>query len=461
MEKKALAEFMSTGKVKKLNLHTFKAITPCKKTITQKRKVNELVNETVYLKRMVMELERDGHSVELKEVLNHELHNYPPSIASMNLSCDRIVLRKGNKSSLLGMLKKKCSLTEWPPDIAEWKGKSGIVVDAVALVRSYRPFNNEQGDTYACRILNAVVRGTSYSEIHMVADRYDGNMESGISLKDASGCWDRRGHSQLEYSISSSHVIRNWDSILASNISKAHLLQLLYKQWSNLVHIIPDGVTVVLTGGFENRQEIRIVRNRNTSLKEKDKDDDIVKLVSSTQEEADTRLFMSIAAFVHVGCSRVVIKASDTDIVVLCVYVYDYLAARGLKELYMQTKDYFISIHQIIEVIDADEAKMLPLVHVLSECDTTSFFYGKNKKTFYAATYIHKADLARICSQLENDNISTSLIDQIITVTKSATIAAYHPQEFSNLNALRHHLYARKKNIKLLPPTDDAFRQHV
>ena len=123
---------MSTGKVKKLNFHTFKAITQCKKPITQKRKVNELVNETVYLKRLVMELERDGHSVELKEVLNHELHNYPPSIASMNSSCyrivlevlnneldnyplsiasmksscDRIVLRTGNKSSLLGMLKK-------------------------------------------------------------------------------------------------------------------------------------------------------------------------------------------------------------------------------------------------------------------------------------------------------------------------------------------------------------------
>ena len=274
----------------------------------------------------------------------------------------------------------------------------------------------------------------------MVADRYDGNMESGISLKDASACWDRPGHSQMEYSISSSHVIRNWDSILASNISKTHLLQFLYEQWWNLAHIIPDGVTVVLTGGFENRQEVRIVRNRNTSLKEKDKDDDIVKLVSSTQEEADTRLFMSIAACIHVGCSRVVIKASDTDIVVISVYVYDYLAARGLKELYMQTKDYFIPIHQIIEVIDADEAKMLPLVHALSGCDTTSFFCGKSKKTFYAATYIHKADLARICSQLENDNISTSLIDQIITVTKSATIAAYHPQEFNNLNALRHHL---------------------
>ena len=103
---------MSTGKVKKLNLCTFKAITPCKKPITQKRKVNELVNETVYLKRMVMELERHGHSVELKEVLNHELHNYPSSIVSMKSSCDRIVLRTGNKSSLLGMLKKECSLTE-------------------------------------------------------------------------------------------------------------------------------------------------------------------------------------------------------------------------------------------------------------------------------------------------------------------------------------------------------------
>ena len=135
----------------------------------------------------------------------------------------------------------------------------------------------------------------------------------------------------MEYSISSSHVIRNWYRIIGSNTSKAHLLQFLYEQWSNLAHIIPDGVTVVLTGGFKNREEVKIVRNRNTSLKETNKDDDIVKLVSSTQEEADTRLFMSIAACIHVGCSRVVIRVSDTGIVVISVYVYDYLAARGFK----------------------------------------------------------------------------------------------------------------------------------
>ena len=81
------------------------------------------------------------------------------------------------------MLKKKCSLTEWPPDIAEWKVKSGIVVDAMALVGSYKPFNNEQGDTYACCVLSAVVIGTSYSEVLMVVDRYDVNMESGIKFE--------------------------------------------------------------------------------------------------------------------------------------------------------------------------------------------------------------------------------------------------------------------------------------
>ena len=34
---KAVADFMNTGKVKKFNLHTFNAITPCKKQMTQKR----------------------------------------------------------------------------------------------------------------------------------------------------------------------------------------------------------------------------------------------------------------------------------------------------------------------------------------------------------------------------------------------------------------------------------------
>ena len=114
---------------------------------------------------------------------------------------------------------------------------------------------------------------------------------------------------------------------------KLFLLQFLYEQWSHLSHIIPDCVTVVLTGGFENRQEVRILRNRNACPIEKDKDDDIMKLVSSTQEEADTCLFMSIAACIDMGCSRVVILRHLTDIGMTSAYVYSYLATRGLKEL--------------------------------------------------------------------------------------------------------------------------------
>ncbi len=41
------------------------------------------------------------------------------------------------------------------------------------------------------------------------------------------------------------------------------------------------------------------------------------------------------------------------------------------------------------------------------------------------------------------------------------TIATYHQQAFQSLNELRQHLYARKKSIQALPPTDDAFQQHV
>lgn len=83
----------------------------------------------------------------------------------------------------------------------------------MALVRPHKPLSNEQNDTYTCRILGAVVKGSYYNEIHMIAGKYDGvctvgDMGSGISLKDASGCWDQRGQSQMENSVSSSHNIK-------------------------------------------------------------------------------------------------------------------------------------------------------------------------------------------------------------------------------------------------------------
>lgn len=65
--------------------------------------------------------------------------------------------------------------------------------DLIGFVRCVAPQPEEPAETFAKRLLHRILRsrpaGCIY--VHIVADRYDVHGDSGISLKDASGCHTR------------------------------------------------------------------------------------------------------------------------------------------------------------------------------------------------------------------------------------------------------------------------------
>ena len=97
-------------------------------------------------------------------------------------------------------------------------------------------------------------------------------------------------------------------------------------------------------------------------------------LLSSTHKEADTRVFLHVLSAIKNGCKRIIIRASDTDIVVIALYLFEQLASEGLQELFIKSKDYYIPVHEV-------ETRK-PLLHALSGCDTTSFLFDKGKRAF-------------------------------------------------------------------------------
>lgn len=56
----------------------------------------------------------------------------------------------------------------------------------------------------------------------------------------------------------------------------------------------------------------------------------------SSMEEADGRLLLHAVDMVHNGAKSVVIRATDTDVVVLAVSFFPELRAKGLCELWVQ-----------------------------------------------------------------------------------------------------------------------------
>ena len=106
----------------------------------------------------------------------------------------------------------------------------------------------------------------------------------------------------------------------------------------------------------------------------------------STQEEADTRMILQALhadkRLKELGKQgRIIIKTSDTDVIVFCIYFYKQMT--NTSELWVQmgnvisVKDgrRFLPIHELCSSLSEITCRVLPGAHALSGCNTTSSFF--------------------------------------------------------------------------------------
>lgn len=215
-----------------------------------------------------------------------------------------------------------------------------------------------------------------------------------------------------------------------------------------------------MSGGFSNRLAMHAMTANGSAIPS----DTEEYLLSSTHEEADTRVFLHVLSAIQNGCKRIIIRASDTDIVVIALYLFEQLATEGLEELFIKSKDYFIPVHDVEKVFSDQEKAMLPLLHAFSGCDTTSFVFGKGKRAFINAVEATNVatDMASVCKELEvSENIPADIISRSVDLATVVFTSLYSSDNFENLDVLRYYLYARRQTLETLPPSDDALKQHV
>ena len=70
-----------------------------------------------------------------------------------------------------------------------------------------------------------------------------------------------------------------------------------------------------------------------------------------------------------------IICASDTDIVVMALFHFKQLREDELQDLYIQSKGYYIPIHELVHGFSENERDMLPLLYAVSGCDTNGFLF--------------------------------------------------------------------------------------
>ena len=160
---------------------------------------------------------------------------------------------------------------------------------------------------------------------------------------------------------------------------------------------------------------------------------------------------------------RAVIQATDTDIFIMAIYYS--VRIPGLKELWMQKRFSYIPCHIIANLLA--EKFTLPVTlassallcgHIMSGCDTVSYVFGKDKKKSYKVAMANASDLTETM-QFGDD--THDVTEAVTDVCRNIFLKLYG--DFSgNLVELRAHMFGRiKRDIRQLPPTENAFRYHM
>ena len=102
-------------------------------------------------------------------------------------------------------------------------------------------------------------------------------------------------------------------------------------------------------------------------------------------EEADTHIFVHARDAVTEGHKVLMIKANDTDIVVIAISTLPSLQELGLEKLWIAfgqgTHLKWIPMHDIFSTIGSEKTSGILFFHAFSDCDVVSAFHGKGKRS--------------------------------------------------------------------------------
>ena len=101
--------------------------------------------------------------------------------------------------------------------------------------------------------------------------------------------------------------------------------------------------------------------------------------LSTTQEEADTRMFLHLRMEKLRGYQIVVITSEDTDVFVLAVYVASVSNITIYQKRGTAARSRFVNISVISNVVGSGWSKCLPGLHAYTGCDTVNAFAEKGR----------------------------------------------------------------------------------
>ncbi|MEW8119932.1 MAG: hypothetical protein AB2792_22450, partial [Candidatus Thiodiazotropha sp.] len=219
---------------------------------------------------------------------------------------------------------------------------------------------------------------------------------------------------------------------------------------------------LVIAGGFADGKTVVCLSSEGRTESES---------LASTHEEADTRMIlhaMDADSKFTDDDGRIVIKTPDTDVVVLALYYFPRM--KHVSEFWIETgrvtktsdQRRFIPIHSISKSLGPLFCLVLPAIHALTGCDSTSALFGIGKKSVLKMIQdIGIGEFADLSELYGNDEQGA------LRAGRKLIASLYDPKHkagkyHSSLNDLRFRLATTKETtLSKLPPSEASFEQHL
>jgi len=128
---------------------------------------------------------------------------------------------------------------------------------------------------------------------------------------------------------------------------------------------------------YERAEDRDFVTNYGTEILSSLGGTALVSVYFEGMEEADGRILLHSKDMVSAGIKKIIIRSSNTDVVVLAVSHFPALRDAGLQELWVlfgnDKHRRFIAAHTIAKALGDKKAIALRGFHAMTGCDTVSF----------------------------------------------------------------------------------------
>lgn len=261
------------------------------------------------------------------------------------------------------------------------------------------------------------------------------------------GTREERGKGVRRRVLPSTRIPSNWQSFLRVDGNKEELFRFLAEQ--SVATLNSDDKEVYCTTGDK---VLASPEREDTST-----------LQPCTQEEADSRMALHVQDATSRGLKKIMIRTNDTDVVVLAVSLFHAISIDELWVAFGAGKSFrYLPVHNISTKLGQSKAKVLPLFHALTGCDTVSFFSGRGKKTAWDIWNVFP-ELTNTLDNLNKSSVTVEDVKSVMGVIERFIVLLYdRTSVLTDVDQARQQLFTKKcRKIESIPPTKAALEQHI